>query len=223
MNKFHVVIGTPTAGAINAFCHASIVSLVIEICTRKVFVEVDEQYISHKGFLGSGIMMNREHIVDHTLKVGATHLLFIDDDVSFDPRAFFILAHRRQPVVVTNYRLKMPGGRFMAVDLKTGGIINTTEDATGLEPCDFAGFGLSLISAEVLAKMKKPRFLPQWVEDQQMYTTEDNPFFNQVRSLGYTVWVDHDASKLVKHHGSYPYSYKDDATKPMENVNELLA
>jgi hypothetical protein len=53
----------------------------------------------------------------------------------------------------------------------------------------------------VLRKIDKPRFLAKWVPQLQEYTTEDKPFFDNVRAAGYQVYLDHDASKMLTHWG----------------------
>lgn len=207
------VICVPTAGRVHAHCTHSIVTTVAMLLTVRMLPDEQEQRVDYKSLISGSTLVNREGLVDLVLEnKKATHLLFVDDDMKFSPDAVAIMIRRRMPVVLCNYTLKKDNARFMAKYLDHSTCIVTRENSVGLEPCEYAGFGLSLIAREVLEKMKKPRFLPFWSEKEGGYSTEDKPFFDQVRSLGYTVWVDHDASKLVRHVGDKEYDWKESST-----------
>jgi hypothetical protein len=163
---------------------------------RKQFVQV-----------GSVIHANREVLVDRALEWGATHVLFIDDDMAFNPKAVEIMLGRKQAFVACNYPRRVMPIKFTAcaLDMKTPMV--TSEAQEGLEEAGYTGFGLSLIEADVIRAIPKPRFLPRWLEDLQSYTTEDWPFCEKVRAAGYKVLVDHDASKYVGHIGEYLFEW----------------
>jgi hypothetical protein len=163
---------------------------------RKQFVQV-----------GSVIHANREVLVDRALEWGATHILFIDDDMAFNPKAVEIMLGRKQAFVACNYPRRVMPIKFTAcaLDMKTPMV--TSEKQEGLEEAGYTGFGLSLIEADVIRAIPKPRFLPLWLEDLQTYTTEDWPFCEKVRAAGHKVLVDHDASKYVGHIGEYLFEW----------------
>jgi hypothetical protein len=135
-------------------------------------------------------------------------VLFIDDDMAIDADAFLILARRRLPIVVCNYRMRGPPAEFTAMRLDHQGRIETTVESTGLEPCDYAGFGLSLIETRVFKAMQRPHFLNRYIDD--AYSTEDVPFFLAAREAGFTAYVDHDASKRIGHVGQTTYRWDQD-------------
>ena len=39
--------------------------------------------------------------------------------------------------------------------------------------------------------------------------SQDNPFYERVREVGFKVFLDHDASKLVSHLGSKTWNWKE--------------
>jgi hypothetical protein len=165
---------------------------------------------------GTGVSANRERMVKNFLKTDATHLLFIDDDMGFNPDALHVLASRRQPIVACNYRVRTPPAPFMAK--RDGKEIKITAESTGLEEVDFVPFGLCLMERRVLESIPVPRFMIEYIErDFNDYTTEDVSFCNKVRTQ-YPIYIDHDASKKVWHAGNIHYTWADDFT----NMNKVL-
>jgi hypothetical protein len=168
--------------------------------------EVTQEYFYA---VGSQIPTNREYLVNRALEEDCTHILFIDDDMTWDAKAFELLSRRRHPIVGVNYRVRLPPGRFTAIHLTEPGVtgtqIKTTKEATGLVPAKYMGFGLCLIEARVFKAVERPWFLQFWENGQ--YSTEDLPFFNKAREAGFIAYVDQDASKYVGHIGSCDYRW----------------
>ena len=150
---------------------------------------------------------NREALVHSALDWNATHLLFIDDDMDFPVAAVQSLFSRRQPIVITNYpkRVLPPEPTAVSIDAKRHVI--TDANSTGIEEAYYGGFGLSLFEMQVFKKTKRPWFLPRWDERTKGYTTEDLPFFERARKAGFRCWVDHDASKMIRHIGVIPIQW----------------
>jgi hypothetical protein len=157
----------------------------------------------------SNWITNREKLARSVTDEGMTHLMFLDDDMTFEPQVLEVLLGRRHPVVLTNYLIKTEpasAAEFVAVDLD-GKRLPTREDSTGVMPIAYSGFGVSMIETEVFKKVAQPWFLPDFMGTE--YTTEDNPFFRKVREAGITVLLDHDASKLVSHVGIKTWNWKE--------------
>ena len=111
--------------------------------------------------------------------------------------------------MLTNYLIKTePAKDFVAVDLQ-GNRLPLTEDSVGIQPVLYSGFGVSLISTEVFRKVPQPWFLPDFNSEKSEYSTEDFPFFRRARETGFTIYVDHDASKLVGHIGRRTWRWKE--------------
>jgi len=153
---------------------------------------------------------NREEMVVDALKSDMTHLAFIDDDMGFAPDILHILARKRVPLVGCNYSMKIKQVReFVSLALNGEDRIITYEHSSGLEPATYIGFGFALIAREVFEKLPRPWFPYVWVSEAQRWTTEDNPFCRAATKAGYTVYVDHDASKRVYHTGFYDYDWQE--------------
>jgi hypothetical protein len=159
----------------------------------------------------SVIHSNREALVDRALAWGATHVLFVDDDMYWPPKAVLSLMSRDQPFVACNYPKRTYPIEFTAIALD-GKRLPTTAESTGLEECLFAGFGVALISTEIFKALPKPWFLPGWMDQGNDYTTEDAPLYVRAREAGFVPYIDHDASKMdIGHIGLHVFAWNQSA------------
>jgi len=153
---------------------------------------------------------NRERHAEAFLKTDCTHLCFIDADMAFQSNVLHVLASRKVPYVAVNYSMKKrEDAEFTALALDTKTRVWSGEGTTGIEECNFTGFGFALIERKVIETIPKPRFLIGYNMKSDQYTTEDAPFCHKVREAGFPVYVDHDATKLCWHMGSYAYRWED--------------
>lgn len=209
-----LLIAIPTAGTVKFIFAYSLASLIARL-TQGITTRPDEEFsVSIEGQVSSVIHSNRELLARHSVDNGYTHLLFIDDDMGFNPSAVDIMMGRRHPVVACNYLIKHPDHvdpQFVTVGLN-GHRIVTRAESTGLQEIAYSGFGLSLFETRVFKDTPQPWFLPKFVPEANCYTTEDNPFFERVRAAGFPCYVDHDASKMVDHNGDK--SWKWDQWRP---------
>ncbi len=210
MNVVRLTIGIPTAGTVPMGFAYSLSCLTAYFgsqngcpgrneCAIDVTMDVAESSVIHS---------NRAEIVKRAIKNKRTHLLFLDDDMTFQPGIIASLFSRRQEVVVTNYLIKSPTPEFVAVGLD-GRRVPTTPESTGIVPISYSGFGASLFDVSVFKRTPKPWFLPEYSRKDDVYTTEDNPCFRKLRQNGVTVYLDHDASKLVTHIGRKGWSWEE--------------
>lgn len=209
--KFSVLVGVPTSGVCRAGFANSLAKLTAYYSMTPIFPEVEAYEMDFMFLEGSGIMANRDMIVNETLeRKEVTHLLFIDDDMGFYHTTLHIIANRRQPIVACNYRMRQPPADFTALRADRSGRVQTMKTSTGLEEAYYSGFGFCLIERQVLEAVPEPRFLPRWIEADRRYTTEDHPFFMAAREKGFKCWIDHDASKQIWHNGNMPYMWSED-------------
>lgn len=195
-----LVIGIPTTGSVGMGFAYSLCGLVSYIAAHgiktrpesivEVSLDVQESSVIHT---------NREQIVARAIEKKATHLLFLDHDMVFEPTILDVLASRRHPIVVTNYVLKQEKPDFVAVGFDDKRV-RTLESSTGLQPIIYSGFGVSLFETYVFANTPQPWFLPLFIPETNSYSTEDYPCFDRLRKAGFTTYLDHDASKLINGH-----------------------
>jgi len=203
MSEIRLVICIPTAGMVRMDFAYSLVGLVSKLASDCLPTRPESALTVCVDVASSSVIHgNRETLVMRAIENDKTHIMFLDDDMCFDPRVVDILFSRRLPVVATNYLIKDEAcDKFVAVALEPKARVVTKETSTGLVPISYAGFGVSLFETEVFKKTPQPWFAPLWIEEGKSYTTEDNPCFERIRNAGFPCFLDQDASKLVKHLG----------------------
>jgi hypothetical protein len=151
------------------------------------------------GFLQSTyIHMGREYFLEACERQGASHVLWLDSDMSFPPEAAIRLARHDQPVVGCNYVTRDGTGRFTA--RRDGQPVAPTAENTGLEAVDGLGFGVLLMRLDVVLGMPRPRFR-HGLNAIDGDIGEDLMMCRALGAAGYTVYLDHDLSQEIGHIG----------------------
>lgn len=160
----------------------------------------------------SYIAWSRTEITKGALEWGATHLLWLDSDMTFPGWAFHQLFAHDKPIVGANYaRRRKPHAPVTFKTIVENGTENehklcyTTEDSTGLEEVDALGFGCVLIQAQVFDQIKVAPFRVLDDEMSKKRVGEDVFFCQLAKQNGIPIYVDHDLSKHVGHVGSMEY------------------
>lgn len=208
-----IYICVPTAGTVPMPFAYSLAGMVANFAASAASGPVIPERpvtLSLKVIESSNWITNREKLARNAIDdPECTHLMWLDDDMSFDPGILNVLLSRRQDIVVTNYLIKTEEkDSFVAISLDKKRM-PTRECDTGIVPITYSGFGVSLISAEVFRKVPQPWFMPRFLPEVSEYTTEDNPFFALAREAGYTVYLDHDASKMLRHIGRRAWDWRE--------------
>lgn len=148
--------------------------------------------------IGTFVHHAREKLLHDVVELwGATHVLWLDTDMTFPPdTALRLLAHDHD-VVAVNYVSRTARPRPTA--MRDGACVSSSS-ATGLEAVDHVGMGVFLMKSSVVATIPSPRF---WYST--LTETEDVYFCRQLRAAGHTIHIDHDLSKLVGHVGQHTY------------------
>ena len=161
----------------------------------------------------------RNKMVVEALDFGASHILFMDDDMKFpmDTIARMFLADK--DVVAANATTKEIPAKPTAITLD-GEILWTKNDSTGLEECKSVGTGIMMVKAEVFRKIKMPWFDFMWKDEPRFYDPEkskedhtlelegeDRNFCGKARKAGFKIYIDHDISKHVYHVGEFFYGH----------------
>ena len=156
--------------------------------------------------LRSPVLPNsRERITNQALQDGYTHLLWIDSDMVFPNDSLLrLLAHGVECVGVNAVRRSFPIS--FTAQTKPGEYLETRTESSGLEKVYRMGFGMLLIEAAAVRKIKKrPLFSLEWIGNQGIHRGEDFFFCGRLRKAGVTMYVDHDLTKEVGHVGSMTY------------------
>lgn len=157
--------------------------------------------------VGTFVHQAREKLLhDVTELWGATHILWLDADMTFPPdTALRLLTHITDrdankfecSVVAANYVTRAAPNRPTA--RKDGQCIWSADDR-GLSRVDHVGMGCFLMETSFVRELPRPRF---WYSTET--ETEDVYFCNLLRKAGHEIWIDHDLSKEVGHMGQSRY------------------
>lgn len=152
-------------------------------------------------FFGNAVStFGRNELVHWALDEGASHMLWIDTDSMFPPRAARALLSHDLPFVGANFALKdgsqqsamwgLDGGRLVPRDI-------------GVEEVSTLGMGLTLVAREVLEAVGAPWFRMDVGE--RGGPCDDEWFSRRAREEGYPPYVDHGLSRECAHVGLWPH------------------
>ena len=159
----------------------------------------------------SNLPAGRQDLLAEAILGGYTHLLFLDDDMSFPERMMDYLCSEDLPVVAANCPRKDPS-RLLYTALDCKGQMLKSKGKTGIEQVSKVGTGIMLIKLEALRGIPAPHFEMPWVQLRHKYRGEDFTFCTVVGQHGVQVFVDHDLSNLIGHIGSFCYQFDTFAT-----------
>lgn len=158
---------------------------------------------------GSLIVSSREEMVNSARLAGATHVMFLDSDMSFPEDALHRLFSRNEAFVAANYVQRSLPTRPNSISV-LGEPKHTEEDSTGIEEVHSVGFGCCLIRMEVFDAMPQPWFDTYWFTNEKntrSFIGEDVYFCHKARHAGYKTYIDHDLSQNVTHIGVFEYTH----------------
>lgn len=182
----------------------SLAGLMAYFPSRRLAPEAPEQYIGQFMVESSGITHNQHQLVVRAREWGATHILWVEDDMQFPPDALHCLYGRRQPWVGANYPMRV-GPPFEYTALGAGQQrVYTGPESTGLERCYYTGLGCTLMDVALFERIAPPWFETAWLGD-GCYATSDAYLAQKVREAGIPIYVDHDLSQRVGHVGHHVY------------------
>jgi choline kinase len=173
------------------------------MCTMLAVRELDCEI--HLNFRkGLYIHDNRNEIVRAAQKVGATHLMFIDSDMTFYPDSIKrLLAHDKDIVGVLYNTKQTPSYSTIKMVDENGDFISMPGEKIPNElfPCFSVGSGFMLIKMHVFDKIKKPYF--EFGDYKGQLMGEDVMFCKKANEVGFTIWC--DPTIRMGHIGEYLY------------------
>ena len=204
--EVHVMIGVPTGGNPKwEFCHD--LCNLVGYSTLKL-VATGQMDLALSWVNGCYVACNRNDLVVMAMKRGATHILFLDDDMRFPPWALEYLLARREQIIGANYTTrKVPIRPITMVDMDWGKgdqpskCVWSPPGSTGIDQVEAIGGGVTLIDLAVFNKLKYPYFEQWWDESRGRNVGEDVDFCKKALDAGIPVHIDHDLSHHVRHIG----------------------
>jgi len=182
------------------------------------------QLVAHGGYdfniivasEGYTIAENRTYLTVQALKSKSDYLLFIDDDMTFEPDLLDILIANKKEIVGTAYHSR--GNVDTMPKYLAGKIVSTAEVApkeyidldNNDDPkykdtfeCFAAGTGIMLIKCDVFNKVPRPWFKFIFHDTGQVKLGEDWFFCREAKKVGYKIYT--DPKPKVGHLGSIIY------------------
>jgi len=132
----------------------------------------------------------------------ATHVMFIDSDMSFPADGIHHLLRPDKDIIGANYvRRQLPHDSLARA--KNG----KDQDVSGVVEVDQLPTGFMLIKTSVFDRIPKPWFATPWNDDNENLTGEDYYFCDKARANGISIWMDADLSTHVTHWGDVGYRW----------------
>lgn len=184
-----LTIGMCTGGTVRAETVRSLLSNMIQLAQNNLAANLLFQ-------IGGYVDVNRNQIVEEALKVGTTHLMFIDNDMIFPDYGVAKLLQNNKDIVGGNYNSRLsPTSKEISgpvTKMSVDGVPVTMlkqDFPTELFKCYAVGTGFMMINTKVFEKMDKPYFNAV-IDKQNKHTTEDIEFCRKAGELGFEVWCD---------------------------------
>lgn len=200
-----IAICMPTRDLVAAECMMSAMKLYGHFCTR--FVATGQAEAMFLTDLGTLLPEMRNALAKVAIQQGATHILWIDSDMTFPPNTIERLLAHGEPIVGASYSQRKEPCKPVAA--KDGVWVYTEEDSTGLQEVDFVGMGVMLVETRVYDYIDEPWHMTAWSEKAGYTIGEDVYFCRKARAVGAPTFIDHDLSKEVSHLGWKHYRVSD--------------
>jgi hypothetical protein len=197
-----IAICIASSGLCRAKFAFSLANLTAFLAAKPLHSEIDSQHFLTLLSESSNLAQNQAILYNSAKKWNATHLLFLEDDMTFPRTALHTLFSRNKPWVGANYRRRTPPYDFIATrpDLSR---ISTTNLSSGLEPALFTGFGVALFETPSLERLPQPLFEAPFHSETD-YLSTDARLGQLFAAESLPCFVDHDLSKDVRHLGEFP-------------------
>jgi len=198
MTKPHVAVCVPSRDMVSA-------GFAFDLCRMVVRADCDVSLLNIQGTL---IVNQRTDLAKQAIAMGATHILYLDDDMRFPADTLDRLLAHNKAIVAANYATrKFPIQPVAFANDEDLTRVHTNPDSTGLESVSSVGMGVMLVKSEVFDKIGLPYFMIGFSMKNQEFTGEDIFFCRKARAAGFDVYVDHDLSKEVKHTGTLDFQH----------------
>lgn len=182
----------------------ALLGLFTYFSSKPLMPEQPEQYITAILVESSSLAYNQHALLVKAREWKATHILWVEDDMTFPHDALHRLFARRQPWVGANYPMRSgPPFEYTALALD-GQRVFTGPESTGLEECLYTGYGVTLMDITIFDKIEMPYFEMPWASGNE-YATSDSYLAKKIREAGIPIYVDHDLSKQIGHIGNHTY------------------
>lgn len=154
---------------------------------------------------GTLIANQRHELVLSAIDWGATHVLFIDSDIEFEPHHVTGLLSRNKQIVGAAYSKRVqPYITTAWSDIDNWDTwIKVSDYEDDVIPVGAMALGFCLIEISVFDKISKPWFQLGYYNGE--YTGEDIEFFRKVNDSKIDIWLDIPVTKELGHLGTHAF------------------
>lgn len=155
---------------------------------------------------GYTIAENRAYCLNRAIENRCSHILFIDDDMTFPEDTIEKLLAVDKPIVgVNSMSRKLPLQPTTGLIGPNGEYVKPELNDIPSLPfrCHSVGFGVCLIDMAVIAQMKPPHFGFESLPNGMTTMGEDGWFCKKARDLLIEIWC--DPRLVIGHIGEYNY------------------
>lgn len=169
--------------------------------------------IDNKLFISAGTLIanQRHELVMAAKEWGASHVMFIDSDITFEPHHVTALLDHNEDIVGAAYSKRVEP--FITTAWYSIDIWDTWVRTAGLEEdlvqVDAMALGFCLIKTDVFDRLDLPWFQLGFYNGQ--YTGEDIEFFRNVKGTDIPVWLDVNVTRALGHLGTSEFKVSDDS------------
>lgn len=201
MRKNRVFIAVPSGDMVQARFTASLVGLLAISLHHAEEMDLEIYYGNQ---ISSRITENRNTLVKMAEEKDATHILFIDSDMTFPAGALLeLLTHDRDIIGATaSKRREEDAGKAIGITLKPDDVVSNLGNR--LVPMQLMGLPFTLIKMDVFKKLVKPYFAEPFDHNGDV-VPEDNFFYINAFRAGFEILCDTALSMQMGHWGVKEY------------------
>lgn len=192
-----LVIGGPTLASVPASFALDLAQLYARTREEGPWTSVTMGFIQ-----STYVHVGREAALEGAIARQATHVLWLDTDMTFPPDTAIRLARHNRPIVACNCVMRTERVFFTA--RRDGQTVETTPESTGLERVDTVGPAVMLMRTDAVMGLSRPWF-EHGRSEHGGNIGEDVMFCRKLRSIGQDIYIDHELSKEIGHVGSHTY------------------
>jgi len=171
-------------------------------CLMKMVEFTPHKIIPFVASEGYTIAENRNCLAARAIRSGATHMMFIDDDMVFPEDTIMRLLAHNKDIMGVKYQPRQVSSNHATGMFKTN--IEPDQIPTDrIYPCDGVGTGIMLINLDVFKKIERPWFDFITHEVGMIITGEDFYFCYKAKDAGCEVWA--DPTLQIGHIGDFTY------------------
>ena len=177
-----------------------------------------EPVIHWQYWRSSNLVQNRHNLAREAQELAVSHVLWLDDDMTFPPDTLERLLRPRLAIIGANCTTRaMP---IIPTAVKNDQRI-ISAGRHGLESIDQFGMAVVLTERQVFDKIPLPWFKMEWdPRYPDTYCSEDMYFCRKAKACGFRVWIDHDLSNQIGHIGEMTFDHSMVDATELAEVNE---